>query len=97
MAQDNTVIAFFGNSTSCRRYRLDAIDFAAAKTSPSGALWSLSAQSGTIVDDPSYATLPPVVRWDLVTGYPNQHGWSPGINGGLSGNFGYSGSGNGPG
>jgi hypothetical protein len=80
MPANNTIVAFYGNSTSCRRYRLDAVDWAAAQNAPDKALWSLSAQ-GPVTDDPSYATLPPVVRYDLVTSWPNRHGWSPEIPG----------------
>ncbi len=91
------ITAFYGDATSCTKYSLDTIDYQDAITRPDKARWSLSAQSGTIIIDPSVATFPLIARWDLMTGYPNQHGWSPGINGGLSGYFGYSGCGNGAG
>jgi hypothetical protein len=41
MPANNTIVAFYGNSTSCRRYRLDAVDWAAAQNAPDKALWSL--------------------------------------------------------
>ena len=91
------VTAYYGTAASCTKYSLDPIVWAAAQQAPDKAKWSLTPQSGTIIIDPSFQTFPLIARLDLVTGYPNQHGWSPGINGGLSGNFGYSGWGGGPG
>jgi hypothetical protein len=94
------ITAFYGDATSCIKYSLDPIDYAATQRAPDAGKWSLTPQSGTIIIDPSFATLPPVVRYDLVTSWPNRNGWSPGIpgiNGGLSGNFGYSGWGGGAG
>jgi hypothetical protein len=44
------VIAYYGTSASCVRYRLHPTDWQAAKQAPDASLWSLSAQSGTIVD-----------------------------------------------
>jgi hypothetical protein len=90
-------IAYYGNATSCVKVALDPIDWQAAQQAPDKALWSTSPQSGNVIVDSSVQTFPLLARYDLVTGFPNQHGWSPGINGGLSGNFGYSGWGGGPG
>ena len=64
MALDNSVVAFYGTAAGCIRYRMAATDYAYAITRLDGSKWSSVAQ-GPITDDPSYATLPPVVRWDL--------------------------------
>jgi hypothetical protein len=61
------ITAFYGDATSCIKYSLDPIDWAAAQQRPDSAKWALSPQSGTIIIDPSFATLPPVVRMDLAT------------------------------
>ena len=61
------VIAYYGTAASCIKYSLDPIDYAAAQTRPDSGKWALSPQSGTIIIDPSFATLPPVVRMDLAT------------------------------
>jgi hypothetical protein len=52
MAQQDapSIVAFYGTAASCTKYLLWAQDWAAAKMSPDNALWSLSAQSGTIID-----------------------------------------------
>jgi hypothetical protein len=63
------ITAFYGDATRCTKYSLDPIDWAATQAAPDAAKWSLSPQSGTIIIDPSFATLPPVVRMDLAT-YP---------------------------
>jgi hypothetical protein len=90
------IIAFYGDATSCIKYSLDPIDWAAAQQRPDSAKWALSPQSGTIIIDPSFQSFPLQANYGTAT-FPNQHGWSPGINGGLSGNFGYSGWGGGAG
>jgi hypothetical protein len=61
------VVAFYGDATSCRQYALDPIDWAAAQQRQDSAKWALSPQSGTIIIDPSFATLPPAVRMDLAS------------------------------
>jgi hypothetical protein len=55
------VIAYYGTAASCTKYSLDPIDWAAAQQRSDSAKWALSPQSGTIIIDPSFATLPPVV------------------------------------
>jgi hypothetical protein len=74
----------------------DPIDWQAAKQAPDASKWSTSPQSGNVIIDPSVAIFPLVANYGTAT-FPNQHGWSPGINGSLSGNFGYSGWGGGAG
>ena len=84
------VIAYYGTAASCIKYSLDPNDWQAAQQRPDSGKWALSPQSGTIIIDPSFQTFPPVVRFDLVTSWPNNKGFPPG-----SGN--YSGWGGGPG
>jgi hypothetical protein len=52
MAQQGSpsIVAFYGTSASCVKYLLHPIDWTAAQMAPDKALWSLSAQSGTIID-----------------------------------------------
>jgi hypothetical protein len=45
-----TVIAYFGDSNSCQRHKLYAIDWLAVQSGPDKAKWAASAQSGTILD-----------------------------------------------
>ena len=53
------VVAYYGTTASCTKYRLHQQDWAAAKQAPDAALWSLSAQSSTIADKSiSVAALP---------------------------------------
>ena len=61
------IVAYYGTAASCVKYSLDPIDYAATQQRPDSAKWALSPQSGTIIIDPSFATLPPVVRMDLAT------------------------------
>ena len=61
------VIAYYGTAASCTKYSLDPIDWAAAQQRQDSSKWSLSPQSGNVIIDPSFATLPPVVRMDLAT------------------------------
>jgi hypothetical protein len=76
MSLDSSVIAFYGNATSCTKYRMAAIDFTyASQQVPDKALWSLTPQSGTIVD--LSVTLPLTFNWATATfpaGY-NGAGW----------------------
>jgi hypothetical protein len=44
------IVAYYGTSASCVKYRLHPQDWQAAQQAPDAALWSLSAQSGTVID-----------------------------------------------
>jgi hypothetical protein len=54
MAIGNTgtadIVAYYGTAASCVKYLLHPQDWQAAKQAPDAAKWSLSAQSGTVVD-----------------------------------------------
>jgi hypothetical protein len=43
-------LPYYGNAAGCTAYAMDKADFNAALKNPDGALWSLSPQSGTIID-----------------------------------------------
>jgi hypothetical protein len=45
-----SIVAYYGTAASCVRYLLHPIDWSACQNAPDKALWSLSAQSGTIID-----------------------------------------------
>jgi hypothetical protein len=57
------IIAFYGDATSCTKYSLDPIDWAAAQRAPDAGRWALAPQSGTIIIDPSFQTFPLLVNW----------------------------------
>jgi hypothetical protein len=61
------ITAFYGDATSCTKYSLDPIDYAAAQQRSDSGKWALSPQSGNVIVDPSFQTFPPVVRMDLAT------------------------------
>jgi hypothetical protein len=44
------VIAYYGTAASCTKFSMHPIDFSAAQMAPDKALWSLSAQSSTVID-----------------------------------------------
>ena len=44
------VVAYYGTATSCTKFKLHPQDWQAAKQAPDSALWSKSAQSGTVID-----------------------------------------------
>ena len=44
------IVAYYGTSASCTKYRLHPQDWQAAKNASDASLWSLSAQSSTIAD-----------------------------------------------
>jgi hypothetical protein len=52
------VTAYYGDATSCKKYSLDPIDWAATQQRPDSGKWSLTQQSGTIIIDPSFQTFP---------------------------------------
>jgi hypothetical protein len=45
------VIAYFGTAASCVKFQLHPQDWQAAKRAPDAALWALSAQSSTVIDN----------------------------------------------
>jgi hypothetical protein len=45
-----SIVAFYGTAASCVKFLLHPVDWAAAQNAPDKALWSLSAQSGTVID-----------------------------------------------
>jgi hypothetical protein len=45
-----SITAFYGTASSCTKFLLHPVDWAAAQNAPDKALWSRSAQSGTIID-----------------------------------------------
>jgi hypothetical protein len=45
-----SVTAYFGDSNSCLKHAMFAIDYAAALLRPDAAKWALTAQSATVVD-----------------------------------------------
>jgi hypothetical protein len=53
-----SVTAFYGDSNSCLKHAMFAIDLAAALQGPDRAKWALIAQSATVID----MTLPPQWR-----------------------------------
>jgi hypothetical protein len=44
------VIAYYGDANSCTKFKMHPIDWKAAQKAPDAAKWSLSAQSGTVID-----------------------------------------------
>jgi hypothetical protein len=47
---NGTIVAYYGNATSCIKHLLDVQDYRYATARPDAALWATSPQSGTIVD-----------------------------------------------
>jgi hypothetical protein len=45
-----TIVAYYGDASLCIKHELHPVDWAHAMTRPDAAKWSLSAQSGTVVD-----------------------------------------------
>jgi hypothetical protein len=70
------IVAFYGTAASCQKFLLFLTDWAAAQNAPDKELWSLSAQSGTVIDR-TFVPNASNVRMDLVTGYPNTNAQGP--------------------
>lgn len=47
---NGVVTVYYGNATSCVKHLLDKQDWNEAQQKPDKALWSTSAQSGTVID-----------------------------------------------
>jgi hypothetical protein len=71
-----SVTAYYGTASSCQKFLLHPVDWAAAKRAPDAAMWALSAQSGTIIDR-TFVPNASNVRWDLVTSFPNSGAQGP--------------------
>jgi hypothetical protein len=47
---NGTVTVFYGTAASCQKHLLDKQDWVEAQKRPDAAMWSTSAQSGTVID-----------------------------------------------